>query len=108
MSHSEIPSTDDAALPAELTPGSGLVAVEFGADWCGPCHMMAPALEAVARELEGRVRFLQVDADTNPRATAQYGVRGLPTLLVFRDGEVVDRLIGAQSIATLRARLGAL
>ena len=108
MSLSTIPSTDDTKFAAEITPGSGLVAVEFGAEWCGPCHMMAPALEAVARELEGRVKFLQVDADTNPRTTAEYGVRGLPTLLVFRDGEVVDRMIGAQSIATLRARLGAL
>ena len=100
-----IPALNDATFDDAIAPGSGITAVEFGAEWCGPCKVMAPALEAVARELEGRVRFYTVDADENPRAGARFAVRALPTVLVFRDGELVDRIVGAQSRAGLRARM---
>lgn len=100
-----IPSVTDATIDAELAPGSGIVAVEFNAAWCGACKMMAPAVEAVARDYAGRLRVVQVDADANPATLVRLGVRGLPTMLVFRDGQVVDRIVGAVGSATLRERL---
>ena len=100
-----IDQLDDTGFDAVVASGSGLVAVEFTAQWCGACHVMAPALEDVARELVESVRFFQVDADTNHRVVTQFGVRGLPTVLLFRDGQLIDRIIGAQSRRALRARI---
>ncbi len=98
-----IPAVTDATFAAET--GTGLVAVEFGAEWCAPCRMMAPAVEAVARDYAPRLRMLQLVADTNPATMARFGVRGLPTMLVFRDGEVVDRIVGAHPLPKLRERI---
>lgn len=97
---------DDTTFDAATGPDSGLVALEFGAEWCGACKVMAPALEQVARELEGKVRFYSIDSDVNPRTVTRFAVRALPTILLFRDGALVDRIVGAQSGAALRARLG--
>lgn len=95
---------NDSGFDAVVSAGSGLVAVEFTAQWCGACQAMAPALEDIARELAERVRFFQIDADTNERIVSKYVVRGLPTVLIFRDGQLVERIIGAQSRRALRAR----
>ena len=95
----------DATFATEVGPGSGLVAVDFSAEWCTPCRFMTPIVEAVAQEYAPQLRALQIDADANPATTVRFGVRGLPTLLVFRDGEVVDRIIGAVSKAVLMERL---
>ena len=100
-----IPTVDDSTLGAELVPGSGVVAVEFNAAWCGPCKMMAPVIEAAARDYAGRVRIVQIDADANPQTLARLGVRGIPTMLLFRDGTLVDRVVGAVGAAKLRERL---
>jgi thioredoxin 1 len=100
-----LPAVTDETFATEVAPGTGLVAVEFSAAWCAPCHMIAPALEAVSQELASKLRMLQMDADTNLATTARFGVRGLPTLLVFRDGEPVDRIIGTVSRTVLRERL---
>ena len=105
---STVPTVTDATFASEVAPGRGLVAVEFSAAWCAPCRIMAPVVEAVARDYAGRVRVLQMDADASPATAARLGVRSLPTVLVFRDGEHVDRVIGAVPGATLRARLDAL
>ena len=100
-----LPAVTDATFATEVAPGTGLVAVEFTAAWCPPCRLMAPLLEEAARDYGDRLRVLQLDADANPRTMARLGVRGLPTLLVFRDGEPVERVVGAVPRATLRARL---
>lgn len=72
------------------------VLVDFWATWCGPCQMMGPVIDTVAGEYEGKVTVLKMNVDENPVTPAKYGVRGIPTLLLFNKGEVVDRIVGAQ------------
>lgn len=100
-----LPAVTEETISSILAPGSGLVAIEFTADWCPPCRVMAPVVEAIAREYESRLRVYQMDADISVGTMARYGVRGLPTMLVFRDGGLVERIAGAVSIATIRERL---
>jgi thioredoxin 1 len=102
----DVPSTTDATFAADTA--QGLVAVDFTAEWCGPCRTMGPAIAALARDYEDRVRVLQLDADANPRTLVSLGVRGLPTVLLLRDGDVVDRVVGAVPAPVLRARIDAL
>lgn len=101
-------SLTDATFAQAIAPGTGLVAVDFTAEWCAPCRLMKPVLESLAREFEGSVRIAQLDADSNPDTLVRLGVRGLPTVLVFRDGQEVDRIVGAQPAARLRERLSGL
>jgi thioredoxin 1 len=104
---SSLPSLTDGDLGAAIAPGSGVVAVDFTADWCPPCRMMAPVLDAAAREFAGVATFTQIDSDANPRATVRFNVRGLPTLLLFKDGVLADRITGAVSLTTVRERVRA-
>jgi thioredoxin 1 len=76
----------EAALP---------VLVDFWATWCGPCQMMGPVLDNVAEEYDGRVKVMKLNVDANPLTTSKFGVRGIPTLILFNKGEVVDRVVGA-------------
>ena len=83
----------------------GLALVDFTADHCPPCRMLGPQVDALARELAGRVTVAKVDVDQQPALTARFGIRGTPTLLFFRDGEVVDRILGAVPVARLREKV---
>ncbi len=73
------------------------VVVDFWAEWCGPCKQMSPHLEAVAEELSGKVKVAKINVDENPVAGSRYGVRGLPTLMIFKDGKVAATHLGAMS-----------
>jgi thioredoxin 1 len=100
-----IPAVTEDTFNTFVMLGTGLVAIEFTAEWCPPCRMMAPVVEAIARDYASKLRVLQMDGDTSVATMARFGVRGLPTMLIFRDGELIDRIAGAVSIATLRGRL---
>jgi thioredoxin 1 len=81
------------------------VVVDFWAPWCGPCHALAPVVEQLAAEYAGRIDFVKLNADTNPRTAARYGVMGLPTLVLFRAGQEAGRLVGVQPKATITRAL---
>ena len=85
----------DDSFDADVLKSEGAVLVDFWAEWCGPCKMIAPALEEIAREMDGRVKVAKVNIDDNPRIPQKYGVRGIPTLMLFKDGEVAATKVGA-------------
>jgi thioredoxin 1 len=95
--------TDDN-FDVEVLRAAGPVLVDFWATWCPPCRVIAPFIDAVAEEFDGRARVGKVDVDQNPAVAERYGVQSIPTLLVFKDGKVVDARIGAVPRAEL-ARL---
>ena len=81
------------------------VLVDFWAEWCGPCKMIGPIVEELAVEYDGKFLFAKVDVDTNPDSAMQFGVRSIPTLIVFNKGQAVDQVIGAVPKAVLKKRL---
>ena len=81
------------------------VLVDCWADWCGPCHMLAPTIDALARDHAGRVLVAKLDVDANPAVAGRYDVRSIPTMLLFKDGRLVDRLVGVQPRAAIEAKL---
>ncbi len=85
----------DDNFAAEVEQASGLVVVDFWAPWCGPCRMVAPVIEQLSAEYEGRVTFGKLNVDDNPQVAARYGIRSIPTIGIFKDGEPVDGVIGA-------------
>jgi thioredoxin 1 len=85
----------DADFVTEIEQHQGLAVVDFWATWCGPCRMIAPVVDQLAAEYAGRVKVAKLDTDANPRTMTRFGVRSIPTLLFFRDGQVVDRVVGA-------------
>lgn len=87
----------DESFESDVLKADGPVVVDFWAEWCGPCKQIGPALEEISEQMDGRVRIAKVNIDDSPNAPSKYGVRGIPTLLLFRDGEVVDKKVGADS-----------
>jgi thioredoxin 1 len=85
----------DDNFEAEVLSSDVPVLVDFWATWCGPCKAIAPLLDEVAAEFAGKVKVGKVNVDENPKTPAKYGVRGIPTLLVFKGGELVDQVVGA-------------
>jgi len=84
----------DAAFASEVEQAQGLTVVDFWAAWCGPCRMLAPVVEQVAAEVDGRAVVGKLDVDANPQTARRYGVRSIPSVLFFRDGVLVDTIVG--------------
>ena len=93
----------DASFEAEVLKASEPVVVDFWAEWCGPCKMIAPALEEISSELKGKVKVAKLNIDENPQLAAQYGVRSIPTLAIFKGGQVADIKVGAAPKTALNA-----
>ena len=91
---SPVPVGDDD-FETNVLKADGPVLVDFWAEWCGPCKMIAPAREEIAGDMEGKVTVAKVNIDDNPHTPAKYGVRGIPTLIIFKDGQVAATKVGA-------------
>ena len=85
----------DSTFEADVLKASGPVLVDFWAEWCGPCKMIAPALEEIATNLQGKLKIAKINIDHNPATPKKYGIRGIPTLMLFKDGQVAATKIGA-------------
>ncbi len=103
MSH-PVDVTDDT-FDADVLKADVPVLVDFWADWCAPCKMIAPIVEDLAEEYDGRVKFAKLDVDSNPMTAMNYGVRGIPTLLIFKGGSPVNQVVGAVPKSVLKGKL---
>ena len=95
----------DSTFDQEVIKSDTPVLVDFWADWCAPCKMIAPLVEELAEEYDGQVKFAKLDVDSNPQTAMTYGVRGIPTLLIFSDGQPVKQVVGAVPKSVLKKNL---
>ncbi len=97
----------DQTFETEVIKADKPVLVDFWAPWCGPCRMVAPIVEELAGEYEGQVSFYKLNTDENPQVSSRYGIRSIPTLLVFKNGEPVQQIVGFRPKGDLKKRLDA-
>ncbi|MBU1446138.1 thioredoxin [Patescibacteria group bacterium] len=96
---------NDENFAAEVENASGVVLVDFFATWCGPCKMLAPVIEELAGEYAGKCKIGKLDVDQGPKAAQKYGVQSIPTILIFKDGQVVDTSLGFKSKDVLKEKI---
>ncbi|MGB4058303.1 MAG: thioredoxin [Alphaproteobacteria bacterium] len=91
----------DNNFEAEVLKAEGPVLVDFWAEWCGPCKALSPVIDQLSEELSGKVKIVKVNIDQAPNAPTKYGVRGIPTLMIFKNGEIIDTRVGGMPKAQL-------
>ena len=91
----------DASFKEEVLESNIPVLVDFWAPWCGPCRMVAPVVEDISKQYEGQVKVVKLNTDENPEVASQYGIRSIPTLMIFKEGQKVDMVVGAVPKNTL-------
>lgn len=87
----------DGNFEPEILKSDVPAMVDFWAPWCGPCHVIAPVIEELAKEYAGRLKVAKMNVDENPSTPSRYGIRGIPTVIIFKDGQVFDQIVGAVS-----------
>ena len=87
----------DASFKADVLDSSEPVVVDFWVEWCGPCRMIAPALDEISKELNGKVKIVKMNVDENQQVPGQFGIRSIPTLMIFKDGKLAAQKVGAAS-----------
>lgn len=105
MSSAAIKTTSDATFDADVLKSEMPVLVDYWAEWCGPCKMIAPILDQVSQDYGGRLKIAKMNVDDNRDVPAKYGIRGIPTLMLFKDGQLAATKVGALSKAQLTAFL---
>jgi thioredoxin 1 len=105
MSAPNIVTLTDANFDQEVLKSSTPVLVDFWAEWCGPCKMIAPILDELATEYDGKVKVGKVNIDQHQSIATEYGIRAIPTLLIFKDGQVAEQVVGLRSKRDLKANL---
>ena len=96
---------NDGNFTEEVENASGVVLVDFSAKWCGPCKMLAPVVEELAEEYDGECKICALDVDQNPNMSQKYGVQSIPTIIIFKDGEIIDTSLGFRGKDALKEQL---
>lgn len=105
MAAENLTELSDASFEAEILQSSTPVLVDFWAPWCGPCRVVGPIVEELAQQYQGRVKVAKMNVDNNPVTPGKYGIRGIPTLILFKNGEAVDQIVGAVPKGQIEAML---
>jgi len=105
MASDKVIQVNEGNFEDQVIKGKGLILVDFWAEWCGPCRMVAPILEDLAVEYEGQATVTKLNVDENQRIAARFGIRSIPTVLFFKDGSQVEQVIGAQPKSAFKAKI---